>query len=170
MILKNLTFTSLLEILQQSLYCVDEFYSCCFGASALQHNHCSPGDLLDGWQKMHHSHGQNSISLLPESFIINQIIIFQAFALRLLIWNWIPFSSAFWRDFFLSRGKGVTLEYDLKLVFTCIFKEIKPLRLLKTDSSWKGKTHQWVVFFVLVPSASVACWLGVSYWKTMASG
>lgn len=85
MILRNLLSTLPLEILQQSLYCVDEFYSCCFGAGALQHNHCFPGDLLDGWQKMHHSHRQNSISLLPERFIINQIIIFQSLASRLLI-------------------------------------------------------------------------------------
>lgn len=55
---------------------------------------------LGGWQKMHCSHGQNSICLLPEGFIINQIIIFQSLTSRLLIWNWILFSSAFWTDFF----------------------------------------------------------------------
>lgn len=82
MILRNILLTLLLEIIQHSLYCV-ELYRGCFGV--LQHNHCFPGDLLDGWQKMHHSHGQNPISLLPEGFIINQIIICQSLASRLLI-------------------------------------------------------------------------------------
>lgn len=170
MILRNLTFTLLLEILQQSLYCVDEFYSCCFGASALRHNHCIPGHLLDGWQKIHHSHGQNSISLLPEGFIINQIIVFQTLASRLLIWDWILFSLAFLDRFFLSRGTGVTLEYDSKLVFICIFKQTKPLKLLKTDSSWNGKNPPVSCVLCVVPSAAVTCWQGGSYWKTMAVG
>lgn len=70
------------------------------------------------------------------------------------------FHLLFGRIFFLSRGLRVTLEHDSKLAFIYISKQPKLLRLLKTGSSWKEKTHQWAVSFVPVPGAVTSCWQG----------